>query len=78
MEEQAKQGADMRPEVRKTIIDRAAKIKSISDQLTALMQSEKGLTEDEVSRAFDLADEIQAESEEIIGSLFDLRNNPEA
>ena len=76
--EEKKEGTDIKSEVRRTIIDHASKIKSTSDQLTSLIATEKGLTEDEISQAFDLADSIQAESEEVVGLLFDLRDNPEA
>jgi hypothetical protein len=60
-------------EIRNSISGHISKIEGISELLTSLMKKEE-FNQDDLSKAFDMADEIQAESEEITGLLFVLRD----
>lgn len=72
MEEETKP-PDKKGSVEISITDNVAKIKNISDSLMPLIGKDK-LTEDDLSSAFALADQIQEACEEIIALLFELRD----
>jgi len=73
MTENEKQSGDKQSGLTQNIMDRLIKIKAYADTIIPIV-GKKDMSAMEVSQAFDLADEIQVESEEIIQALFDLKD----
>ncbi|MEW6214928.1 MAG: hypothetical protein AB1478_06975 [Nitrospirota bacterium] len=75
MEEQSKQEKKEKINIKGDIINHFSKIKSLSDSGVSLMNKVEEFDENDISKAFDITDEIQEECEEIVGLLFELRES---
>lgn len=73
MAEQEEKKEVQQKEEKQTINLQLINIKNLSDSITELMEKENFLEED-LDRAFELADEIQEKYEDIIAQLFYIRD----
>ena len=65
--------ANEQNEAKQTINAHTMEIKTLSDTITELLEKED-FTEEDLDRAFELADEIQEQYEDVIALLFKIRD----